>query len=235
MNKLLFVQFSEGGRPGALAEIATEQCVPFDIAELATGMPFPDARNYGAVVSFGSNDSANDDTDRVKQRLEAVAATLDAEVPYLGMCFGLQLAVKARGGRVTTSPVAEYGFYDSDGNPFQVSLTDAGKSDPLFDGLPPTFNVFEAHSETVLPTDTMTVLGIGSHGVNQAVKVSEVAYGLQPHIELNPTMFREWSVEPELAPIGAETLLAQAASPEIQYPNVSRVIFTNFLRIAEVL
>ncbi len=235
MGRLLFVKHSLEG-PGLLGDIAESLGVSFDVAELKrTGMLFPDTKDYAAVVGFGADLSPNDQTESMKVGLERVAEIVEAERPLLGMCLTEQMLVKAAGGKVVDGSVAEYGFTDPSGKPHQVTLTEAGRADTLFKELPDQLNVFEAHHDEAMPTDNMTVLGIGSHCVNQAIRVGPVAYGLQFHIELTPGMFMSWAQDPEFAHTNPEELLTQAASPEAQYNHVARTIFTNFLSIAELV
>lgn len=74
---------------------------------------------------------------------------LERDVPGFGICFGHQLLGYHLGAEVhTDDSFAEVGTVD-------VALTDAGRDDPLFDGLEPTFAAHTGHSDyvTSIPSD----------------------------------------------------------------------------------
>lgn len=234
MSEILFIQNSIDGGPGSLVEIAEKNGVSYDISNASEGDVLPDTLEYGAVIMLGDPDSVNSGTEAMKQKIESVRRTIKSGTPYLGICLGLQVAVKATGGVVVESRLPETGFIDKEGNPYQVTLTEAGRADPLFDGLPDTFNVFESHNETVIAPDAV-LLGTGNQCVNQALKLGDVAYGLQPHIELTEDMFVQWAQKPPFLAIGSGKLIEQANMPETDYARNGEVLLTNFFKIAKLL
>lgn len=223
--------------PGLLEEVLTERSIQCNIVNLDAGEKFPDTKDYGALVVLGGPDSANDATPKMQQELQRIADATQVGLPYLGICLGLQTLVKANGGSVLKSPVREIGFMDHTGNPFQVTLTEAGKHDPLFAGMADTFTVFHLHGETVELPATMKfqaqLLGTGEFCTNQIVKVSEKGYGLQCHFELTPDMFEEWiTQDPDLLELDAAKLRAQFTAIQSRYTTVGKKLFNNFLSIA---
>ncbi len=222
------------GGPGSLVEIAEKNSVSYEISNTSIGDSLPDTLDYGAVVMLGDPDSVNSGTEAMKQKIESVRRTIKSGTPYLGICLGLQVGVKATGGVVVESRLPETGFIDKTGKPYQISLTEAGRADPLFDGLLDTFNVFESHNETVIAPDAV-LLGKGNQCVNQALKLGDVAYGLQPHIELTEDMFVAWAQKPPFLAIGSGKLIEQANRPDIDYARTGETLFTNFLKIAKIL
>lgn len=235
MSELLFLQNSIDGGPGSLVEIAERNGVSYTVVDASRGDVFPDPTEYGAVVMLGDPDSVNNPTDAMKRKIETVATAIEANTPYLGLCLGMQVGVKATGGVVIPSRLPETGFIDQINEPYGIWLTEAGRDDPLFDGLPDSFNVFESHNETVILDKSSTLLGKGQQCVNQAVKLGENAYGLQPHIELTDDMFVQWAKKPPFFAIGYDTLISQANRADIDYARTSETLFTNFLKIAELL
>ena len=67
-----------------------------------------------------------------------------------------------------------------------VTLTDAGASDPILAGLPPTFNAFVGHKEAIrsLP-DSATLLGSSPTCPVQMFRVGANVYATQFHPELD--------------------------------------------------
>jgi GMP synthase-like glutamine amidotransferase len=162
-----------------------------------------------------------------------IREALDAKIPYLGICLGLQTLVKAAGGKVVKSPLKEVGFKGPDGAFFTVELTDQGKADPLFKGLKSTLNVFHLHGETVELTSQMNLLGKGKYCPNQVVKIGSTAYGIQCHFELTPAMFEDWITgDDDLLQLDTESLRKDFESVKDNYRNTGRQLFNNFLDIA---
>lgn len=117
-----------------------------------------------------------------------------------------------------------------------MTLTDAGRQDALFAGLPETLGVFHLHDETVGLSDGMQLLATGHGCPNQVVKVGDRAYGIQPHFELTEPMLYALAEEsPDLQPIGTERLLADFARQRGTYTVTGRTLFRNFLGIAGLI
>lgn len=238
-KKILIVKNSTREGPGLLEEVLKEHDIGYVIVDLDQGQQFPradDLENYGAVVVLGGPDSANDENEKMKNELASIREIITANMPYLGICLGLQTLVKAAGGKVTKSPTKEVGLIDPAGNNFTVELTTEGKRDPLFKGLDHTFNVFHLHGETVELTNGMISLGIGKFCRNQIIKVTPNTYGIQCHFELTPEMFEMWMHEDQdLLQIDAEQLRTHFEAIRDEYTQVGRQLFENFLRIANFL
>lgn len=167
--------------------------------------------------------------------LSRIKDGLDADIPYLGICLGLQALVKAAGGKVIPGEVKEVGFIDPDNNQYTVAVTDEGKTDPLLAGLPETLDVFQLHGETVELTPDMTVLATGKFCKNQIVRVADKAYGIQSHFELTPEMLAVWAEQdPDLIPIGKDKLQADFEAIKHSYTNIGQTLLRNFLRIAKL-
>lgn len=235
MSELLIVQNISREGPGLLEQVLIDESVTFDVVDLDKGQEMPALDDYKALVVLGGPDSANDDTAKMTAELAHIKEGLDAGLPYLGICLGLQTLVKAAGGKVVPGSVKEVGFIDPDNNQHTVAVTDDGKTDPLLAGLPETLNVFQLHGETVELTPDMTVLATGKFCKNQIVRVADKAYGIQSHFELTPEMLTVWAEQdPDLIPIGKDKLQADFAAIEQSYTNIGQTLLRNFLRIAEL-
>jgi len=231
---VLIIQNIPREKPGLLADILRQASVAYDVCDLDAGDALPKSgADYKAVVVMGGPDSANDDTPKMQAEIAFVRNTIDRGIPYLGICLGLQVGVKAAGGSVVPGDVKEVGFLDADGQQNSVELTEIGKASPLFEGMAERFNVFQLHGETVELTPVMQVLAEGKHCRNQVVQIANKAYGIQSHFELTPDMLREWAAaDPDLKPFKLQELLNDFRSVQGEYVQVAQKLFDNFLRIA---
>jgi GMP synthase-like glutamine amidotransferase len=240
-SKVLIVQNITHEAPGLLERLLKEVAVDYEIADLHKGDPFPDPTGYAALVVLGGPDSANDKTSKMLTELERVQQALDAGVPYLGVCLGLQVAVKAMGGEVVKNHVKEIGLSTPDGEPYSVSLTNLaltalGKKDPLFLGLGNSFRVFQLHGETVELVNNMQLLAVGKDCRNQIVKLRRNAYGIQSHFELTREMLTEWlKIDPDLNPLNKAKVLAEFDAIQEVYTITGLSLLRNFLHIAGVI
>jgi len=229
---LIIKNITEEG-PGLLEVLLNELDIVYQVADLHQGHSFPSVENYGAIVLLGGTDSANDENEKMKNELSRIREAIAGNIPYLGICLGLQLLVKAAGGQVVKSQTKEIGFIGPDGNRFSVDLTDEGKKDPLFNGLDHSFNVFHLHGETVELTKDCTLLAIGNLCHNQIVRVGTNAYGIQCHFELTPEMFEIWiNEDTDLLKLDKEDLRLQFETIKTKYTQVGRQLFLNFIKIA---
>ena len=144
--------------PGLLALLLDHHGIGYDVVDLDKDEVFPDPTKYAAMVVLGGPDSANDQTPKMTAELPAVKKAVDAGMPYLGICLGLQVLVRAMGGKVVKNHVPEIGFFDPDGQPYRVELTVDGQQDPLFAELDAALRVFHLHGETVELATGMTLL-----------------------------------------------------------------------------
>lgn len=240
-DRVLIVQNITREGPGLLSRLLDETAVGYDIADLSKGDPFPDPTTYGALVVLGGPDSANDQSHKMILERQKVKAALDAGIPFLGVCLGLQIGVKVLGGGVIQNHVKEIGLRAPDGNPYSVSLTNLaltalGRKDPLFVGLRNNFRVFQLHGETVTMTKSMQLLATGEHCRNQIVKLRRNAYGIQSHFELTREMLAEWlKADPDLTLLDGEAIMAEFEEIEELYTITGLSLFRNFLDIAGLL
>lgn len=234
MKQILIIQNSHE-EAGVLEILLNERNIPHTVQRLNETVvePLENSNKYGAIVVLGGPDSANDDTKKMHSELAFIRQALAQNVPYLGICLGLQTLVKAAGGVVVKNPTREVGLRDPNGKASMINLTSEGKNDPLFAGLTDQFHVFHLHGETVEITPSMMLLGTGPFCHNQVVRVAERAYGLQCHFELTPEMFEDWvTSDPDLLLLDTEKLRSDFANIKEEYTNVGRKLFENFLHIA---
>ena len=233
---LLVIQHVPHEGPGLLAGILDRYSIPFQTVDLSRSTPYPDPQNYSAVITLGGPQSANDDTAVMFKELANIRTVLRKNIPYLGICLGMQTLVKAAGGEVRACPAKEAGFFAPDGQPYTVELTEKGRQDPLFNGLDNNFHVFQLHGETVTLNDAMTLLATGKTCNHQIVKVASRAYGIQSHFELTPELLHSWlSIDNDLQAMNGEKLIENFREIQPDYEKTGTTVLKNFLRIAEII
>jgi GMP synthase-like glutamine amidotransferase len=234
-KEILIVKNITRESPGILQDLLIENDITYKIVDLSKGMAFPDCNEFSAVVVLGGPQSANDNNGIMQNELMRIKKAVEAGIPYLGICLGFQLMVKAFGGKVIKSPVKEVGFRDPENKFFIVDLTDEGKEDPIFEGLTDTFKVFHLHGETVELTNEMKLLATGKYCLNQIAGFGSNAYGIQSHFELTPEMFERWINEDrDLLVLDKEQLRNDFRQIKEEYTQVGRKLLQNFLKIAGV-
>ncbi|ADO74068.1 glutamine amidotransferase [Stigmatella aurantiaca] len=158
----------------------------FDVIPAHQGAKLPaDVSGYDAVMMTGSPLSVT----RLEPWMERAAAFMmgaaDRGIPVLGVCFGHQLLAHAHGGRVDRNPLGrEIGTVE-------VLLTDPGREDPLFHGLPVRLAVQATHEDIVVePPSGATVLAGNANTAVQALAFRPHVRGVQFHPEVQPSTMR---------------------------------------------
>lgn len=150
-------------------------------------MPDLDLDEVSGILVGGSPFNASDPPEKkspVQRRVEAgMAALVDdvvaRDLPFLGACYGV--------GTLGTYLDAEIdGTYAEPISVVDVTLTDAGRADPLAVGIPRTFTAFVGHKEaiTTLPPRA-TLLASSPTCPVQMFRVGENVYATQFHPELD--------------------------------------------------
>ncbi|WP_278101398.1 glutamine amidotransferase [Microbacterium proteolyticum] len=150
-------------------------------------LPEFDLDDVAGILVGGSPFNASDPWDEksaVQRRVEAEMAALVDEVvardaPFLGACYGVGTL-----GTHLGAPID--GVHSEPISVVDVSLTEAGRTDPLLAGLPPTFPAFVGHKEAIsaLPA-TATLLASSPTCPVQMFRVGENVYATQFHPELD--------------------------------------------------
>jgi GMP synthase (glutamine-hydrolysing) len=161
---------------------ALRACGPVDVrvAEAHLGAPLPTREEVDGVIVTGSPLSVLDRAPWMRDAGRWLLAAADARVPVLGVCFGHQLLAEALGGAVRRSPgVREIGT-------ISCTLTEAGRADPLFAGVPERFEVQATHGDEVDPAPAGAVpLASNARSVWQAFRAGPFLAGVQFHPEVD--------------------------------------------------
>ena len=140
--------------------------------------PLPDPQQFDGIILTGSPASVRDDETWMTTLGEWTIQAASLKVPVLAVCFGHQLAGEALGGRVEINPAGpEYGT-------IEVALTTAGKTDPLFIGIPPIFHVQSTHRDSLTESPDAVLLASTPNTKWQAFRWGGFLRAVQFHPEI---------------------------------------------------
>ncbi len=179
--------------PGVFEDVLLERGATMHRVELDEGEALPDWRGYDCLIAMGGPMSVNDEAEHPwlvgEKRL--LAEAVRAGTPAWGVCLGVQLLAASLGARVYQGPEPEVGL-------LPVEITPEGRADPVFASAPDDMITLQWHGDTFdLPDGAVRLAGSPAYP-NQAFRFA-AAYGVQFHLEVTPTMAREWAQVPEYA------------------------------------
>ena len=129
------------------------------------------------LIVMGGPMSVNDADAWIVEETAFVKRALESGMPVLGVCLGSQFMAKALGANVGPGVAIEVGMTP-------IRMTEEGRSDPVFAGVPQTFEVFQWHGEVFnLPAGSVPLASSDLCPV-QAFRVGTNAYGMLFHLEL---------------------------------------------------
>ncbi len=216
--RVLVIQHEPGGGPGYLGEALERRGATLEVAYLYAGDGIPDPAGYDLLLVMGGvmNVYQEGDYPWLADEVRAMRAAVAAKTPVLGVCLGGQLLARALGAQVHLGGVTEIGL-------IPIALTDAGRADPLFEGMENGLEAAEWHYDTFAIPPGAVALAASATCAQQAFRFGDCAYGVQFHPEVTPSMLVEWiregrATEPHVdwesfqqqAETKAEALRAQA-------------------------
>ncbi len=158
----------------------------FDILPVHRDAPLPrDARAYDAVMMTGSPLSVTKLEPWMERAADFMLSAAEAGTPVLGVCFGHQLLAHAYGGQVARNPRGR------ETGTVQVRLTEEGRRDALFDGVPELFATQATHEDivTCMPEGARVLAG-NDNTATQALAFRPKVRGVQFHPEAGPDALR---------------------------------------------
>lgn len=205
-HPVLVLQHAPWERPGLIDRVLAETApgIPVIVRtvldDARPDLPLP--RDLAGLVVMGGPMNADDDARfpglAAERRL--LAATVDAGVPVLAVCLGMQLLARALGATVHAGGGIEIGFA-----PVQVV-----SGDPVLAPLGPRPIVLHWHSDVADLPAGATLLAATPTTPVQAFRAGS-ALGLQFHLEMDQPLLAEWLTTP---PMVAD--LAQAGITDLR-------------------
>jgi len=156
----------------------------WEVVDAHRGAPLPSAEGVWGVVVTGSPMSVYERHAWSEEAAGWLARVIARGAPVLGVCYGHQLIAHALGGRVERAARGrEIGGVEVE------RLAD----DPLFEGLPARFGVWQSHSdEVVAPPPGARVIARNAHSAVQAMAIGEACRTVQWHPEFDAGVMRHY-------------------------------------------
>ncbi|MEJ6490448.1 glutamine amidotransferase [Leucobacter sp. USCH14] len=181
-----------------------------------------DFTRYSGIILAGSPFTVSEPEERkspTERRVEReLSALLDEVVrrdfPFLGVCYGVGTIGSHQGARVDRT-------YGEPSQAVRISLTEAGRSDPLLQELPAAFDAFVGHKEAISDVPpSITVLASSPTCPVQAFRVGENVYATQFHPELDTAAFtarvRSYAGHGYFDPSQVDAIIATAEAADVR-------------------
>ena len=190
--RILVFQHEDVEHPGVFREFWQAAGHTWEGVHLYASQPIPPLDDYDLLVVLGGPMDVwqAEDYPWLLPETEAIRTWVrDLGRPYLGICLGHQLLAAALGGTVGPMDGEELGLC-------RVTLTEAGRRDPLLSPSGQDFTVFHWHHAEVtgLP-EGAEVLATNAASRVQAMRWGN-AYGVQFHAEVAAASMTEWLTIP---------------------------------------
>ena len=184
-----FVVHESFESPAAIEEWATIHKYPASFTRLHAGDHFPIQVDYDLLVIMGGPQSPATTREECphfdsKGEVAEILGAIDRGKSVLGICLGAQFISYALGGGFERSPNREIGVYP-------ISLSAAGKDDPILAGIPATLNVGHWHGDMPGLPPGSAVLAESLGCPRQIIRFRPGVYGFQCHMEFTLSAIKE--------------------------------------------
>lgn len=229
--QLCIVQTIEREGPGLIGPLAMERGWQLQVTQLWNNQPLPQPQRGQAFLLLGGPASANSRHGRIPELARLCRYLLEQQIPVMGICLGLQVLAKAKGGVIRAARQRELGWRDPHGQPWTLRQTSAGRHHPLLRGLPDPLPVFQLHGEEVAPERSIETMASSLLCHNQIVALGPAAYGVQGHMELDQGMVERWFAEDDDLRTIAHQAQFNGTGLETLAP-IGRMFYGNWLTLA---
>ena len=180
--KLHIIMHESFESPAAIEQWVLKKGFHVTYTRLYEGNQFPNSSDdFDFLVIMGGPQCPETTTKEcphfnAKKEILFIKSTIDKGKILLGVCLGAQLIGEALGAKFDHSPNREIGVFD-------ISLTEAGKKDPIFSAFPDKFPVGHWHGDMPGLTPKSEVLAFSKGCPRQIVRYAPQIYGFQCHFE----------------------------------------------------
>lgn len=152
-----------------------------------------DVQDYDGLIILGGPMGVYeaDKFPHLKLEMEQIHRAITSQKPVLGICLGAQLIAATLGAEVKPAKKKEIGWFD-------IEMTDAAKSDPLFKNLDSKEKVFQWHGDNLSLPKGAVWLAQSPDCPYQAFRFEEKVYGFQFHLEVDEPMIERWLNVPSM-------------------------------------
>lgn len=192
-SRILVFQHIECEHPGSLRGFAADDGAELCPVHLYAGEPVPALEGYDALWVMGGPMDVWDVEENpwlVPEKAAIRRWVREVKRPFLGLCLGHQLLADALGGTCGPQRPPEIGVLD-------IALTEEGKADPLFAGMPQIQKALQWHSVKVSQApDDAVILASSDICRVQAMRIGNHAWSMQYHVEIEPDTIDNWAEIP---------------------------------------
>lgn len=232
-KSVLIIEHAEN-RADGFSYFLDRHSVSYEILR-AYKQPFPKPGVHSAIISAGGPMGVYDidKYEFLKTECSYLLDIIEKDVPVLGVCLGHQILSHALGGEIVRANQPEYGWHE-------VDLTQEGIGNPLFQGVPSRFVVFQYHNDEVvkIPPKT-TILAENTSSDFQAFQLKNRAcWGIQFHAEVSAIQAKAILSQPERKRklqekgVNVELMISKGFKA---FGTTNELIFENFFRIAGLI
>jgi GMP synthase (glutamine-hydrolysing) len=227
-RSVLILQHVPWEGPAILSEVLTNQSVPWLSRSFLFGPPPPELPEISGLAILGGPMGALD-FDRypgLRAETALVRKAVDRGIPLLGICLGHQILSTALGAELHTGAANEVG----------VGTVDVVTDDRVFGATGSIAPVLHWHYDVVDAPDGATVLASTDQTPNQAMRVGDVIFSTQFHVEVDRHMLDRWLAIDEMAEdLAPESRLTVGADFDASAPRMRETATLAFTDFAEAI
>jgi len=177
--KILCITHADFESPGIIESWALSKKYHFEIQRPYRGERLSSVNSFDFLIIMGGPQSPlhMNESPYLISEIDLIKNAIAQNKKIIGFCLGAQLIGEALGAKTERSPEKEVGVYP-------ITLTEEGKKDYLFTGVPSQFPVIHWHNDMPGLTPNTVVLASSPGCPRQIVKYKKNIYGFQCHLEI---------------------------------------------------